>query len=104
MIWKDDLFFVILCCIKKYNMKKLVDIIIKVLDILIWILFGMIMSYIVCGLVFSSVLVVLFPFTWYFLSFKSALFIFLIGIVIFYIFLFLGRFIYKKLYKQIKSL
>ena len=80
-------------------MKKLTDIIFKVLDIIIWILFGIIVSYTVCGLVFSAGLVVLFPFIWYYLNFKAALLI-----ALFYGFLLLSHFIYKKLYKQIKTL
>ena len=85
-------------------MKKLTDIIFKVLDVIIWILFGMIVSYTVCGLVFSAGLVVLFPFIWYFLNLKAALLIFLIGVVLFSGFVLLSHFIYKKLYKQIKTL
>jgi len=85
-------------------MKKLTDIIFKVLDIVIWILFGIIVSYTVCGLVFSAGLVVLFPFIWYYLNFKAALLIFFIGIALFSGFLLLSHFIYKKLYKQIKTL
>ena len=76
----------------------------KVLGFFIYVALGFIILWFSAGLIFSSGLILIFPWFWYLFGIRIALLILIIGVVTFSLIFVLGYHIYKKLKKELHGI